>query len=200
MLNTITDDYIKKVLAEHQELLTAIHDRLLELYFEMEDSDGMIQSATFGSSVDNIGGGRSSEKKDLTDIMLRHFKLLKAQSQEIRIEMMRLVEEQESINRIWCCFEALDKEAKELLTNLYVRGRPYKDVQYEAQKNKDISRTTFERIRKCGIDEIKKLYASQMSNVDIISNSIRKGRAEKKKRHNMTHGGYEQISLDMFKN
>lgn len=198
MLNTITDEYIKKVLSEHQKLLTAIHDRLLELYFEMEDSDGMIKSATFGGVGQNIGGGRSSEKKDLTDIMMRHFSLLRAQSQEIRMEMMRLVEEQETINRIWCCFEALDKEERELLTELYVKGRPYKDVQYEAQKNRDISRTTFERIRKCGIEEIRRMYDSSVSNVDIISNSIRKEREEKKKKQSKAHGRYEQMSLDLF--
>lgn len=198
MWNTITDDYIKRVLNNHQELLAAIHERILELYHEMEDSDEVIKQATFGGGQENIGGGRSSEKKDLTDIMLRHFKLLKAQSQEIRIEMMRLVEEQETINRIWCCFEALDKDVKQILTELYVRGHPYKEVESEAQKNKDISRTTFERMRKSGFDEIKRLYDSRLTNVDIIGNAQKRERLEKKKQRNRaTYGEYEQISLDI---
>lgn len=197
MLNTITDDYIKTVLSKHQDLLAAIHERILELYQEMEDSDEVIKSATFGGAHENIGGGRSSDKKELTDIMLRHFALLKAQSQEIRLEMTRLVEEEETINRIWCCFRVLDKDIKQILTELYVRGRPYKEVEYEAQKH-DISRTTFERLRKSGFEEIKKLYASSMSNIDIITNTQYKKGLEKKKKEYNQHAVYQQISLNML--
>lgn len=200
MLATITEDYIKRVLRDHQKLITAIHDRLLELYSEMDDSDGMIRAATFGSSRLNIGGGHSSEKSDLTDIMLRHFKLLKAQSQEIRTEMWRLIEEQETINRIWICYKAIDGEARQLLTDLYVKERPYKDVQFEALKNKGISRTSFERMRKEGIAEIERLYYSDITNVDIINQTVGRKKQKKKIKQKVTQESYEQIALDLFKN
>lgn len=189
--NIITDDYIKKVLADHKKLLTAIHDRLLELYTEMEDSDGMIKMATFGGH-ENTGGGRSSDKKDLADIMLRHYKLLRAQTVEIRLEMVRLVKEQEAINRIWCCYGALEKEQKQILTDLYVKGLPYKEVQMDA----DMAGTSFERTRKAGMEEIAKLYSSRFTNVDIINNMHNKN-WQKKKKKDCAAGAYEQMSLNI---
>ena len=75
MWDVISDDYIKIVLRDRLGLLDAIHKRLLELYQEMDNSESAIKSATFGSAHENIGGGRSSDKKDLTDIMLRHLQL-----------------------------------------------------------------------------------------------------------------------------
>lgn len=197
MWDVITDEYIKTVLRDRQGLLTAIHDRLLELYHEMDNSDEAIKSATFGSVHENIGGGRSSDQKDLTDIMLRHFQLLKAQSIEIRHEMNRLVEEQETINRIWCCYTALNINEKEILTELYVKDLPYKEVECDAKK-RGVSSTTLERRRKTGLQELRKLYNSDMTNVDIISNTQRKAKEAKKKSRTVSKSGYRQISLDML--
>ena len=197
MWDVISDDYIKIVLRDRLGLLDAIHKRLLELYQEMDDSESAIKSATFGSAHENIGGGRSSDKKDLTDIMLRHLQLLRAQSLEIRMEMNHLVEEQETINRIWCCYSALDKNEKEILTELYVKDHPYKEVEYDAKK-RGVSSTTLERRRKAGLQELRKLYNSGITNVDIISCTQRKVKEAKKKNKAVQKSSYRQISLDML--
>lgn len=197
MWDVISDDYIKIVLRDRLGLLDAIHKRLLELYQEMDNSESAIKSATFGSAHENIGGGRSSDKKDLTDIMLRHLQLLRAQSLEIRMEMNHLVEEQETINRIWCCYSALDKNEKEILTELYVKDHPYKEVEYDAKK-RGVSSTTLERRRKAGLQELRKLYNSGITNVDIISCTQRKVKEAKKKSKAVQKSSYRQISLDML--
>lgn len=197
MWDVITDEYIKRVLKDRQGLLAAIHDRLLELYQEMDNSDGAIKSATFGSAHENIGGGRSSDKKDLTDIMLRHFQLLRAQSMEIRVEMNQLVEEQETINRIWCCYSALNIDDKRILSDLYVKDLPYKEVECNAKK-RGVSSTTLERRRKNGLQELKKLYNSSLSNVDIVSRTQYKAAEAKKKSRAVPKSNYRQMSLDML--
>ena len=52
MWDVITDEYIKTVLRDRQGLLTAIHDRLLELYHEMDNSDEAIKSVPMKISVE----------------------------------------------------------------------------------------------------------------------------------------------------
>ena len=134
--------------------------------------------------------GAGTQKNDLTEIMIRHERLQRQREIEIREEIFRLTEEEEVINRIRVCYQALRGKEYGFLRELYVRGHPYKVV----EKNSGVSHGTFERIRKSGIRKIQQMYASNFSNQEIIAKS-----SERHKRKSKKGGGekYEQIKLDL---
>lgn len=161
----IDEDYVKKVLGEHHILLKCLHERILSMYDELADSDELVKSV----SIKRIEWGRTREsqtgtKKDLADAMLLHQRLARERGAQLRAEMYRLVEEEESINRIWVCFHALRDREYAYLTQLYVQNQPYKRVEAES----GVSHRTFEMARKRGLKAILCLYRAELDNVQII--------------------------------
>lgn len=96
---------VKMALEKGTSDLKIIHKRILDLYDELIEVDSVIRSVAMKSpKYGNIGGGVGGIKKDLADIMLRHEQTARARGIELREEMYRLTEEEESINRIQACF------------------------------------------------------------------------------------------------
>ena len=190
-MHEIREEDIKNALAGDFAELEEIHKRILILHEELSNTVSMIQSAAMKSPrYGNVGGGAGTQKNDLTEIMIRHERLQRQREIEIREEIFRLTEEEEVINRIRVCYQALRGKEYGFLRELYVRGHPYKVV----EKNSGVSHGTFERIRKSGIRKIQQMYASNFSNQEIIAKS-----SERHKRKSKKGGGekYEQIKLDL---
>lgn len=189
---TINEEYIKKVLGEHAALLKNIHKRILDMYGELSDTDGLIESVSIKKiEWDKEGSGQGGIKKDLLDVMLMHQRLAKEREIELRTEMYRLTEEEESINRIWVCFHALRGREFAFLDRLYVQQVPYKAVQAES----GVSHRTFEKIRSSGLKKVRQMYESEISNLQIINLSGRK--TEKAHLQKEKKCGYEQLRLDV---
>lgn len=191
----ITSDFVKMVLRTHKERLFQIHKRILELYEEMQDTDSMIRSMSTSSKLGKIGGGKTSSQ-DLGDLLIRHHKLLKQKSEELRAELFKLSEEEETINRVWICFRALTGQEQAYLQSLYVEGKTYKEAELESR----VSHRTFEITRKNGIKRILKMYQSSLNNQEILAGYKKRestGNVIKREKKETSSRSYEQLTLSL---
>ncbi len=191
----ITDEFVKNVLRTHKERLFQIHKRILELYEEMQNTDALIRSMSTSSKLGKIGGGKTGNQ-DLGDFLIRHHKLLKQQSEELRAELFKLSEEEETINRVWSCFRALTGQEQEYLQSLYVEGKTYKETELES----GVSHRTFEITRRNGIKRILKMYQSSWNNREILAGykKTKSGCSTvKREKQESSCAGYEQLTLNL---
>lgn len=175
----ITEKEIKTALSENRKMLAVIHKRILGLYDELANTETQIMSISMKSPVYGTIGSAGTDK-DLTDIMLKHKRFIAEQAVEIYEEIRKLTEDEERINRIMVCFQALEGREYVILNNLYVKGMPYKT----AEAASGVSHRTFEKIRKSGIRRIIQMYEAPLNNLEIISPKQRKKKmpgTEKKK-------------------
>lgn len=194
---SINEDYVKDVLARHGELLQDIHKRILLLYEELSDTGSIIQSAAIKKmDLGHVGSG-SRNVRDLTDVMLVHQRIVKEREREVYAGIRGLIDEEEVVNRIWCCFQALPDKQRQYLERLYVEGEPYKAVEMAS----GVSHKTFEQARGAAIREILRMYESDLGNVEIIAQGgmNRKMRSRKKKRDKDKNKGkaYKQMELNL---
>ena len=187
---SIHENDIKRVLKNRQQDLETIHNRLMQMYGELYDTDSMIRSISL-KSIDYDGiGGVGSEKTDLADLIIRHERATESRQVEIREEMRRLSLGEEMINRVWVCFQTLRGQEYDFIHELYVHAYPYKFV----EKHSGVSHRTFEKIRRRAIKKIIELYQSRYSNIDIIRGA--RGQPKKKREEKET-SGYHQLQLDL---
>ena len=194
---SINEDYVKDVLARHGELLQDIHKRILLLYEELGDTGSIIQSAAIKKmDLGRVGSG-SRNVRDLADVMLAHQRIVKNREREVYAGLRGLMEEEEAVNRIWCCFQALPDKQRQYLERLYVEGEPYKVVEAAS----GVSHRAFEQARGEAGREILRTYESDLGNVEIIARGgmNRKTRSRKKKRDKDKNKGqaYEQMELNL---
>lgn len=153
----------------------------------MEDADGIVKEVSYHSvNFESIGGGNSGSKTDLTDVILRHERLAKNRSKEIRAEIWQLTEELETIERIWCCYTSLQGKAASYIRQLYVEKIPYKVVEQDSK----LSHKRFDTIRATAMKDMKHLYHSELSNQEIIMFR----HCEKKKNLNLKD--YGQLKME----
>ena len=125
--------------------------------------------------------------------MLQYNRQICNRNEEIRKIMWELVEEEDSISRLWACFYALNDPFYSILNALYVENQLYQAV----ENNFDMSHKTFEKYRQRGIELLLLFYNSDESIAKLMRSyskektDKRQGRGKKEQKHN----GYEQISL-----
>lgn len=185
----ISDNFIKTVLRTYKQRLEEIHKRILELYEEMQDTDSMIRSMSISSKPGKIGGGKTNSQ-DLGDFLIRHHKMLKQKNEELRAELWRLSEEEETMNRVWICFRALEGKEQKYLQHMYVEGRTYKETELES----GLSHKRFETIRGSGIKRIHELYQSKWTNQNIVGMQKKTMPTKKEKKQSLK---YEQLTLNL---
>lgn len=162
----IGENYVKDTLKYGSAKLTEIHNRIVSLYAELENMDALIRSISLGQGYRNETGSFSGNTdRDLTQIMIKHEKVAKQREIEIREEMLNLIEEEESINRIRVCYQTLRGNDYTCLQQLYVQRKPYKLV----EKDSGMSHATFERRRRQAIKKIITMYESDYSNQELIA-------------------------------
>ena len=91
-------NYIKMVLSGYDKKLQEIEERLLELNHMQCDTDDMIRSLSV--KADDFTG-TSARLHDVSSLLLRRRQLMEEQKKEIQCEMWRLMEEEETVRRIW---------------------------------------------------------------------------------------------------
>lgn len=161
----IDEKYIKKVLPKYRDLIRGIHHRMIELYEHMDVADELIKEVAYKSITYDRIGGSSGDKADLTNVMVKHETLARNRSKDVRTEMWRLTEEEETIDRIWCCYKAINGDGFDYITQLYVDGKPYKEV----EKNSGTSHKTFEKTRSQAMKDMLTLYNSRFTNGEIVA-------------------------------
>ncbi len=150
---------VKKVLQTYKKRLLQIHERMLELYEEVRNLESCMMSME-----DSFKIHENTEEKELRGLLLRHKNFVEMQIFEVYLEMHRLNEEEESIHRIWRCFQALEEKEKDVLRQIYVEGNSYKEAEIASK----VSHKTFETMRANGVRRIIEWYQSDLSNEEII--------------------------------
>lgn len=191
----IHENDVKHALKDGKKELETIHDRLIQLYSELHNTDSLIRSISVKSVEYDRIGSSSSVKKDMADLMLEHERAARQREIEIREEMRQLSLDQDMINRILVCFQTLRGQEYDFLKELYIHGYPYKFV----EQHSGVSHRTFEKIRKRAMKKIIKMYQSSSSNVDLIRGA--RGHPRKNKKTEKSAGGngrgYHQLELDL---
>lgn len=154
--------YVKKVLSGYEGKLEEIEQRILELCRMQNDTDELIRSLSVQAGDLT---GNNPKMKDVSSLILRHKRLTEERKKEIQCEMWRLMEEEETIKRIWACYRALDGEEFWIIRALYVEKQLYAAV----EKQSGMSHGKFEKKRSDAMKKIQKLYNSSMDNVSIIA-------------------------------
>ena len=70
------------------------------------------------SMEDSFKIHENTEEKELRGLLLRHKNFVEMQIFEVYLEMHKLNEEEESIHRIWRCFQALEEKEKNVLRQI----------------------------------------------------------------------------------
>lgn len=188
---------VKDILQNREKKIENIHKKMLSLYQELEKNDDILESVVYPSTgISGLPSGKGGHK-DLGDVLVRYNRQLCNRNEEIRKIMWELVEEEDSISRVWACFYALNDPYYSILYALYVENQLYQTV----EDSFDVSHKTFEKYRQRGMELLLRLYNSGESIAKLMrrhgtenSSSKKEGKGKK----NQENEEYEQISLLSF--
>ncbi len=153
---------VKKLLREYGIHMEINQNRIMELYKQMQKSDSVIDSiGQISRSFIDVSKGQ--KKEDISDLMLRHEEIEKQKTLDIRRELSKLIEEQESLNRIWICLQALHSQEYQIIHELYIENAPYKKVLSDFGHSEKL----FLKIINQGLSKVVDLYNSSYSNKEI---------------------------------
>ncbi|MFR1313626.1 hypothetical protein [Sellimonas intestinalis] len=146
-----------------------------ELYEEINSTDFSIREAAYTKVLNDIPQ-TSSHSKDLSDILLKQKKIYQEQAQDLQSEIISILEEEESIHRIWVCFRALEDPGRKYLEEIYVFNNLYRYV----EQTSGVSHRKFEETRSQAMKELIRLYQSDLSNKEIILGAgwLKKGKED----------------------
>ncbi len=192
---SVTVDSVRVLLMNYETHKCRIQQRILELYKELEDTDSFIQVISFKKNIlTGMPRAKGGLPKGLTEIVEQHDKLMNDRISEISAGIEMLMKEEESLRRVWVCYQALSYEEYEIITRLYVKKEPYKQVEAELE----YSHGKFEKLRKEGLEDIISLYDSDMGYEKLCALSYTKIH-ERKGIKKECETIYQQYSLDLEK-
>ena len=148
MDSRLTDGMIAEILTRHGELLQAYQNQIRELTEEIEITQ--LRSPRYGVV------GKSSNQISLDQVYQAVEKQRKEYQEAVCAEIQRLLEAQNQVQQIYLCYLHLPKQQKEILKELYINKKLYKELEHTG-----LSERTIHRIRKQGLENIKKWYLSK---------------------------------------
>lgn len=178
-MKEISVGYVKHVLGNKKEILAYGRNRIKELYEEMNNTDFSVQEVAYVKILtDQSKISSSNRNADISDVLLKQKKIYQEQVQDLRFEIIRILDEEECVHRIWVCFDALDNPGKTYLKELYVEKNLYKFV----EKKSGVSHRSFEQARSQAMQKLIHLYYSKLTNREIIkgANLVENGETDSK--------------------
>ena len=192
-MRSLDEAAVKDILQNREKKIDNIHRKMISLYQELERNDEVLETVAYPKTeLSGMSGGKGNHK-DLGDVLLQYNRQICNRNEEIRKIMWELVEEEDSISRLWACFYALNDPFYSILNALYVENQLYQAV----ENNFDMSHKTFEKYRQRGIELLLLFYNSDESIAKLMrtyskeKTDKRQGRGKKDHKHN----GYVHISL-----
>ena len=176
MLRRVTEDYIVNVLKNHDQLVLNCQIELLNI-FKDKDEIGMIESASM-SRKEPDGSAPTNSLTDLQNVLEQYFRLTEEWRMSIYANVRTLIETQETIYRIMACFNNLEQEQRYVLEQLYIKHTFKEGIQI-LMKELDRSRTSILNFRKNAIENVKSMYDSNQSNLELYGLTLKS--AEKRR-------------------
>lgn len=172
MLRRVTEDYIVNVLKNHDQIVLNCQIELLNI-FKDKDEVGMIESASM-SRKEPDGSAPTNSLTDLQNVLEQYFRLNEEWRMSIYANVRTLIETQETIYRIMACFNNLEQEQRYVLEQLYIKHTFKEGIQI-LMKELDRSRTSILNIRKNAIENVKSMYDSNQSNLELYGLTLKNG-------------------------
>lgn len=172
MLRRISEDYIVNVLKNHDQLVLNCQIELLNI-FKDKDEVGMIESASM-SRKEPDGSAPTNSLTDLQNVLEQYFRLSEEWRMSIYANVRTLIETQETIYRIMACFNNLEQEQRYVLEQLYIKHTFKEGIQI-LMKELDRSRTSILNFRKNAIENVKSMYDSNQSNLELYGLTLKNG-------------------------
>lgn len=172
MLRRVTEDYIVNVLKNHDQIVLNCQIELLNI-FKDKDEVGMIESASM-SRKEPDGSAPTNSLTDLQNVLEQYFRLSEEWRMSIYANVRTLIETQETIYRIMACFNNLEQEQRYVLEQLYIKHTFKEGIQI-LMKELDRSRTSILNFRKNAIENVKSMYDSNQSNLELYGLSLKNG-------------------------
>lgn len=172
MLRRVTEDYIVNVLKNHDQIVLNCQIELLNI-FKDKDEVGMIESASM-SRKEPDGSAPTNSLTDLQNVLEQYFRLTEEWRMSIYANVRTLIETQETIYRIMACFNNLEQEQRYVLEQLYIKHTFKEGIQI-LMKELDRSRTSILNFRKNAIENVKSMYDSNQSNLELYGLTLKNG-------------------------
>lgn len=172
MLRRVTEDYIVNVLKNHDQIVLNCQIELLNI-FKDKDEVGMIESASM-SRKEPDGSAPTNSLTDLQNVLEQYFRLSEEWRMSIYANVRTLIETQETIYRIMACFNNLEQEQRYVLEQLYIKHTFKEGIQI-LMKELDRSRTSILNFRKNAIENMKSMYDSNQSNLELYGLTLKNG-------------------------
>lgn len=172
MLRRVTEDYIVNVLKNHDQIVLNCQIELLNI-FKDKDEVGMIESASM-SRKEPDGSAPTNSLTDLQNVLEQYFRLSEEWRMSIYANVRTLIETQETIYRIMACFNNLEQEQRYVLEQLYIKHTFKEGIQI-LMKELDRSRTSILNFRKNAIENVKSMYDSNQSNLELYGLTLKNG-------------------------
>ena len=172
MLRRVTEDYIVNVLKNHDQIVLNCQIELLNI-FKDKDEVGMIESASM-SRKEPDGSAPTNSLTDLQNVLEQYFRLNEEWRMSIYKNVRTLIETQETIYRIMACFNNLEQEQRYVLEQLYIKHTFKEGIQI-LMKELDRSRTSILNFRKNAIENVKSMYDSNQSNLELYGLTLKNG-------------------------
>lgn len=172
MLRRVTEDYIVNVLKNHDQIVLNCQIELLNI-FKDKDEVGMIESASM-SRKEPDGSAPTNSLTDLQNVLEQYFRLSEEWRMSIYANVKTLIETQETIYRIMACFNNLEQEQRYVLEQLYIKHTFKEGIQI-LMKELDRSRTSILNFRKNAIENVKSMYDSNQSNLELYGLTLKNG-------------------------
>ena len=172
MLRRVTEDYIVNVLKNHDQIVLNCQIELLNI-FKDKDEVGMIESASM-SRKEPDGSAPTNSLTDLQNVLEQYFRLNEEWRMSIYANVRTLIETQETIYRIMACFNKQQQEQRYVLEQLYIKHTFKEGIQI-LMKELDRSRTSILNFRKNAIENVKSMYDSNQSNLELYGLNLKNG-------------------------
>ena len=172
MLRRVTEDYIVNVLKNHDQIVLNCQIELLNI-FKDKDEVGMIESASM-SRKEPDGSAPTNSLTDLQNVLEQYFRLSEEWRMSIYANVRTLIETQETIYRIMACFNNLEQEQRYVLEQLYIKHTFKEGIQI-LMKELDRSRTSILNFWKNAIENVKSMYDSNQSNLELYGLTLKNG-------------------------
>lgn len=178
----ITPEKAKEILANKDQKLEDIHNKLALLYKEierLEQPDELMEAAALPSKTVKMVCRWGNGHSDTYGILKRFYRQRKERGTEIRMQLWKLSEEEEDIRRLWGCFFVLQEPYYGILYDLYVK----KELYAAAETEFGYSHRMFEKRRKEGLELLADMFNSPYSILQLmeLAPAWRRGEAKKEK-------------------
>ena len=163
---SMTAERAREILVNREQKQEDIQKKMMLLYQEMkrlEEPDELLAASLPVRTISIASGKRKNSEHVL--ILHRYYRQRKARTVEIQIQMWKLLEEAEEIQRLWSCFFALQEPHYGILYDLYVK----KELYTVTEASFKYSHRMFERRRKEGLKQLADLFNSPYNSIELMN-------------------------------